>query len=169
MRPNLMIVLAGTSLAAALACTPAGEPAATTEGEPMATTAEDVAAINAVREMEAEGIGTGDVEAGVAAYADDIVFMAPDMPATTGKDAIREWLTGAYEQFDLNVNYTSSDITVSGDWAIERYGGEATFTPKDGTGPLVEQLKGIHIYRRQADGTWKIAQDIWNTDAPAPM
>ena len=48
-------------------------------------------------------------------------------------------------------------------------GGDATFTPKDGSDPVVEQLKGIHIYQRQADGTWKIARDIWNTDAPTPI
>ena len=167
---NLKAVLAGTSLVTVLACS-AGEPAVTTE-EPAGMAQQDVAeitaAINGVREMEAQGIGSGDLETGVAAYADDIVFMAPDAPARNGKDAVREWLAEAYEQFDLEVNYTFSDIIVSGDWVIERYGGEATFTPKDGGDGLVEQLKGIHIYRLQSDGTWRITHDIWNTDAPAP-
>ena len=25
----------------------------------------------------------------------------------------------------------------------------------------------IHLLKRQPDGTWKIAQDVWNSDAPA--
>jgi ketosteroid isomerase-like protein len=176
---NLKAVLAGTLLATVVACAaeepateePAAmteEPAATT-AEPAATTAADVTAISDVREMEAEGVGSGDVEAGVAAYADDVVFMAPDEPAMNGKDAIRTWLTGLWEQFDLVVDYTSSHIVVSGDWAMERYAGNATFTPKAGGEPVVEQIKGIHIYNRQSDGAWRITHDIWNTDAPAPM
>ena len=152
-----MVMLAG--LATALACS-AGEPADTTE--------EDVAAINQVREMEAEGVGSGDVETGVAAFTDDVVFMAPNESIMNGKDAVRSWLATAYEQFTLDVDYTSSDITVAGDWAVERYAGTATFTPKTGGDALVEHIKGIHIYRRQADGTWKITQDIWNTDEAPP-
>jgi ketosteroid isomerase-like protein len=34
---------------------------------------------------------------------------------------------------------------------------------------MPEALKGIHIYRRQADGSWKITHDAWNFDAPPPM
>ena len=27
--------------------------------------------------------------------------------------------------------------------------------------------KGIHVYRRQTDGTWKLQMDVWNSDRPA--
>jgi hypothetical protein len=31
---------------------------------------------------------------------------------------------------------------------------------------VTERIKGIHVMKRQPDGTWKIAQDVWNSDAP---
>jgi ketosteroid isomerase-like protein len=33
---------------------------------------------------------------------------------------------------------------------------------------MTEQLKGVHVMRKGADGSWKIAVDVWNTDAPTP-
>ncbi len=72
------------------------------------------------------------------------------------------------EQFDLTVNYTSSDLTVSGDWSSEYYTGNVTMTPKAGGEAIRETIKGIHIYQRQADGSWKMTQDIWNADAAPP-
>jgi len=42
--------------------------------------------------MEATGIGSGDPESGVSAYADDVVFMPPGEPAINGKDGVRGWL-----------------------------------------------------------------------------
>ena len=65
----------------------------------MATTAADVAALGKVLEMERSGVGSGDPEIGASAYADDIVVMAPGEPAINGKDAVRAWLAGMYEQF----------------------------------------------------------------------
>jgi len=39
-------------------------------------------------------------------------------------------------------------------------------TPVAG-GAVTEYVgKGMHIYRRQGDGSWKIAEDIWNSDKP---
>ncbi len=142
---------------ACIACQPAGN-----------STEEDVAAINEVRGMEAEGVNSGDAERALEPYTDNVAFMAPNAPLMTGKEAVRSWFSGAMEQFDVSVNYTFSDVQVAGDWAVERYAGTATFTPKDGSDAMVEQIKGIHVYQRQADGTWKIAQDIWNSDAAPP-
>ncbi len=155
----LVAVLAGFSVAMAIPCS---------AGEPTAMTEEDVAAIKQVREMEEEGVSSGDPESSLDAYADDVVFMPPGEPGVKGKDAVRAWLGKLYDQFDVNLHYTSGDIKVSGDSAFEHYAGNATFTPKAGGDALVEKIKGIHIYHRQADGTWKITHDIWSADEPPP-
>jgi ketosteroid isomerase-like protein len=57
-------------------------------------------------------------------------------------------------------------VTVAGDWAIQRYAYQLTLTPKAGGQSMEERGKGIHIFRRQPDGSWLIVQDIWNSDAP---
>jgi ketosteroid isomerase-like protein len=33
-----------------------------------------------------------------------------------------------------------------------------------GADPVDMTNKGIHIYKRQADGSWKMVQDVWNSD-----
>lgn len=39
--------------------------------------------------------------------------------------------------------------------------------PIDGGEALEDLCKGIIVYRRQADGGWKVARDIWNSDGSA--
>jgi ketosteroid isomerase-like protein len=92
--------------------------------------------------------------------------MPPNEPALVGKEAIRAWLENVYKQFSVQGKYTPSNIVLAGDWAFERLAFTLTMTPVAGGKPSEEIGKSIHIYRRQADGSWKIAQDIWNTDNP---
>jgi ketosteroid isomerase-like protein len=92
--------------------------------------------------------------------------MPPDEPAVHGRDAMRKWAETVFSQMTMSGRYTSSDVTVSGDLAVVRYTGEITMTPKAGGRPATEHIKGIHVMKRQPDGSWKIAQDVWNSDAP---
>ena len=146
---------------AAAACTP---PDAAT---PMVDTAADAAAVNAVREAEAAALSSGDVSS--AYLSEDAVLMPPDAPAVVGIDAIRTWATEFMAQVSsVSVNYTDTNVTVSGDWAIETYAGTMTLTPAGGGDAMTQSVKGIHVYRREADGSWKMVYDVWNTDAPPP-
>ena len=79
-----------------------------------------------------------------------------------------EWIRDFLSQYTASLSYTSSDITVSGDWAIERFAGTLTLTPVGGGDPMEEPLKGIHVYRRGDDGSWKMVYDVWNSDTPLP-
>jgi uncharacterized protein (TIGR02246 family) len=127
---------------------------------------EDVAAINKVREMEAAGVNSVDPEKGVEAYADDVVMLPPGEPEVNGKDAARSWVTALWEQYEVNLVYTSAEVSVSGDWASERYYGTVTLTPKAGGDSVEEQVRGIHVYRRGEDGSWRIVHDVWNYYQP---
>jgi ketosteroid isomerase-like protein len=88
------------------------------------------------------------------------------MKPLVGKDAIRAWTENIYKQFTVQGKYTSADVVVAGDWAFERITSTLTMKPVAGGEPVQEVATGMHIYRRQADGSWKIAQDVWNTDNP---
>ena len=87
--------------------------------------------------------------------------------ATTTTEADLKAISEVREQ-EIAAEYTSSDIVVAGDWAFEHFSGNLTTTLKAGGEPIVETLKGIHIYQRQADGSWRIAWDTWNSDNPPP-
>lgn len=43
--------------------------------------------------------------------------------------------------------------------------GELTMTPAGSDETVTESLKGIHVLERQADGSWKISHDIWNSNS----
>ncbi len=141
------------------ACAPQGEPS-------QEEIAAAIAAVRAVRDMEVAAVNTGNVD--VSYLAADAVMMLPNEPALSGSAAIGEWISAFLSQFTASLSYTSSEVTISGDWAIERYTGTLTITPIGGGDPIEEPLKGIHVYRRGDDGSWKLLYDVWNSDTPAP-
>jgi ketosteroid isomerase-like protein len=130
--------------------------------------AADKAAVDAVREREATLLNAGMVDSLGNVYAADVDMMPPNEPAMSGLAEVRPWVEGMLSQVTVNARYLTSSVEVAGDWAIDRYTAELTATPKAGGPPMTETIKGFHILRRQADGSWKIAKDTWNTDAPTP-
>lgn len=137
------------------ACAP---PAAT----PPAATQADTAAVNDLRQQEVTAVSTGDTT--LAYMADDILIMPPNEPAVTGIPAARAWFAGLLQQYQASVAYTSSHLTFAGDLAVEDYTATLTLTPVAGGEPITETLKGLHVYRRDAAGVWKMTQDVWNGD-----
>jgi ketosteroid isomerase-like protein len=130
-------------------------------GAPAVSTEADMQAIAAVRDLEVAAFTTG----GDFSYlASDAVLMPPNAPRIVGVEAIGAWAAEWANQFTFNsLDYTESEIVIAGDWAIERYAAEVTMTPA-GADPVDMTNKGIHIYKRQADGSWKMVQDVWNSD-----
>jgi len=145
-----------------VACAPAAEEAV----EEATTTEADLEAISEVREQEIAAVNAGNVEGFLTVLTEDVIGMPPNEPAIIGKDATRAWMQNFLDQFAVQGAYTSSDIVVAGDWAFEHFSGNWTLTPKAGGESIAETFKGIHIYQRQADGSWKIAWDTWNSDNP---
>jgi ketosteroid isomerase-like protein len=144
------------------------EPRADDESAPARDTAADRQAIEKVREREIGAFVAGAPDSGAAIVTIDVVMMPPNEAAITGRDNVRAWLKRTIDQYRVNGRYTDADISVLGDWAIERYDGELTLTPKAGGRAMQESIKGIHIYRRQPDGSWLIAQDVWNSNGAPP-
>ena len=132
--------------------------------QPAVSTEADRQAIDQVREQEVAAINTGDLSLGYA--ADDIITMPPGEPALVGKAALQAWMEGFMSQATASLSYASTDVIVAGDLAVEHYAGTLTLTPVGGGDSVDEAFKGIHVYQRQADGSWKLTHDIWNLDVP---
>jgi ketosteroid isomerase-like protein len=132
--------------------------------QPAVSTEADRQAIDQVREQEVAAINSGDLSLGYA--ADDIITMPPGEPALVGKPALQAWVEAFVSQVTASLSYAPTDIVVAGDLAVEHYTGTLTATPVGGGDSVTEALKGIHVYQRQADGSWKMTHDVWNLDAP---
>jgi ketosteroid isomerase-like protein len=113
-----------------------------------------------------DAINSNDVDRLMAVVTDDIVYQAPGGPEVVGKAAVREWVAGYMAAYRTKWEKTSLGFTVSGDWAFERYTYKSTDTDR-ATGAVTTDIgKGINIFRRGADGKWRVAIDGWSSDKP---
>ena len=125
--------------------------------------AEDIAAIRDLRQNKfAASFIAADSDGFLASITKDMVIMPPDEPTVSGHDAIRAWLEAFFVAYKTDLEYTGSDVSVAGDVAFEAYAFRWTLTPVDGSEPIKQTGKGVYVLRRQADGSWRVARDIWN-------
>jgi ketosteroid isomerase-like protein len=99
-----------------------------------------------------------------SAYDEDAIIMPPNGPAVHGRASMLAFL-GAFPPFSHHKQETL-EMDGSGDFAYLRDVVSVTLLPP-GIPPCQEILKVITIWRRQADGSWKIYREIWNSDFPA--
>ena len=100
-------------------------------------------------------------DAMIALCTDDVVFAPPGQLSVSGK-ALKSWL----EAFPVmkEFQWDFDRIDVNGDLATGV--GRGTWT-LDINGQLTSAtFKFADVFRKSADGNWKYAHVIWNTDAP---
>jgi ketosteroid isomerase-like protein len=125
----------------------------------------------AIRDLDAQwskDAGAKDVDKTVSYYAEGAVVMPPNASAATTKGSIRsawkEMLTtpGAA----ISWKATKVEVAKAGDLAYVSGTYEERMT--DASGKTVnDRGKYLEVWEKQADGTWKVIADIWNSDLPA--
>ncbi len=156
-RTTLIAVLVLTL--ASTACQPAAQEAA-------GLSEEDAAAIRSSTEPFVDAIRAGDWAGVAALYTEDAVYMPPNEPAFEGRAAIEAWL-GAFPPLpDFSLAVVETDGR--GDLAFVRGTYAWTIMPEGAPEPIQDTGKYIEIWRKQPDGSWLIAVDIFNSDMPLP-
>jgi uncharacterized protein (TIGR02246 family) len=134
---------------------------------PKADAPKDVAAIKAMVAAWGQAQTAGDAAALSGQYADDAVRLDPNASMKTGKEAIHTALRAYFDQYRDEAADVAEDVRVVGDLAFARGTYAAKSTPKvPGAAIVDDKGKWLTAYRRQADGSWKIVVDIWNSDLP---
>ncbi len=125
----------------------------------------------AIRDTEAawvKAFATKEPEKAAAFYADDADSMLPDTPLMAGRKAIVAGMKPELgdPNFSLVFAPTKVEIAKSGDIAYSKGWFKYTTTdPK--TGKRVGQSGNyVEVYKRQADGTWKVQEDIATEETP---
>ena len=126
----------------------------------------DIAAINELYNQSTLACRTGDAELYVSIFTEDAVVMPPGFPATNGKEELRPVIEGIFGLFDLELLYTVDEVEVPGDWAFARSSFHYSMTPKEGAETITRTGKELDLFKRQADGSWKIYIQCYNFDAP---
>ena len=97
-------------------------------------------------------------------YTEDAVVNPPMEPAVKGQAAIRAWL----EKFPPLTEFKPTIVKVEGRGDLAYVLGNLSMTmlPPGAPAPVKDVGKYVEIRRRQADGKWLIAVDIFNSDLP---
>jgi ketosteroid isomerase-like protein len=132
------------------------------------STEEDLAAIAVTRDQLTTALIEDDVDGILSPLTDDHITMAPNEPALDDLATLRQWHERRIEEYTMDGSFSSLEVRVAGDWAFECWSFPYTLTPKTGGIPVQGKNKGIWIWKRQRDGTWKLARSIWNSDNPLP-
>jgi len=169
-RSNLFGLVALLILGAACQPRPKTETAMVGGGSEAAAASlsdEDKASIRALDEEWARAAQAGDGEAIAALYTADAVLLPPGEPMVKGEAAKKYWVDFA-KQFSGPTELNTMTVEGSGNVASAIGTYKMTLTPKKaGAKPLpTDEGKYIEVLKRQEDGSWKIAYDIWNPNAP---
>lgn len=93
--------------------------------------------------------------------AADVVAMPPGNPPIVGGDASKNFLREWFSRFDVEVEYTSEEIVVSGDLAIDHGTAFQRMVPTGEGDPIEGTYSYLWVYRRTGEG-WKQVRAIWN-------
>lgn len=137
---------------------------------PPDTRAADERAIQAVDDATKRAAQAKDANAVVDTwYADDGSALYPNAPICTGKEALRKrWAAMlATPGFSVDWQITKVEVSRSGDLAYTPFTYQMTMQGPDGK-PIQDRGKGLAVWKKQSDGSWKGLADIFNSDLPLP-
>ncbi len=118
--------------------------------------------IRAMDQRWSDAAGRHDAQAFASFYADDAVLMPPNMEPAEGGDAIRNASAGLLADSSTTISFAPDQVHVAdaGDIAWER----GKWQAKGGDGDVLDHGKFIVVWKKTADGSWKVAADIFNSD-----
>jgi uncharacterized protein (TIGR02246 family) len=120
----------------------------------------------AVRDADAEWskvAGAKDLEKTVSYYADDAVVLPPNQPMVTLKDGIRNLWKGFLDSL-TEISWKTTRVETSKPGNMAYLIGTYAMTMKDGT---KDTGKYCEVWKKQADGKWKVVADMFSSDLPA--
>lgn len=159
---HFCMALALLLAAALLGCTQQAK-----SGQPAVNVGEVESAIRATDAQWLATVKTRNAEKSASFWSDDASIFPPDAAPIIGKQAIRAYVAGAFASPDFSIDWKTDKVVValSGDMAYST--GSDVFTFRTPDHKLVtEHTNGVVVWKKQADGSWKAAIDIWNAEKP---
>ena len=150
------------SVALAAACIAACQPAPSGQS-PGIDQAAELEALMQISARWSDVSGTGDIDAELAFWADDAVFMPPGTDFLEGKAAIRAFLEeeSALENLSIGWSTRSGYVAESGDLAYLVEELRMDFDAESGDRVSVPG-KIVTVWRKNGAGEWENVADIYN-------
>ncbi len=116
-----------------------------------------------------EAFNKGDAAVVAGHYAMDGALLPPDAARVDGRGNIQKFWKGAIDAGLKDLSLRAIEVQGSGDLAFEV--GELSYSaPDKGGGRATASGKYIVVWKKEADGVWRLYRDMWNADPvkPAP-
>lgn len=127
--------------------------------------ADDIAAISALFASVVPLINSDGADGLFTLYTDDVVLMTPDSWTDLNRQEALAFYTdglGWAKPDPDNYSITIEEVVVMGDWAYVRNTARGQQVPTNGDLAYSQGSRHLTLLRRQPDGAWKIARDIFH-------
>lgn len=148
---NFRPIVAAALLLISAACTTAGSP----------RIAADRAMIEAAGREFSAAYMRGDIERMMSLYTADAVIFPNNSEMLAGHQALRRYWTLAPDHRVTHHKATATEIRIDGDHAYD-YGVFEIAGVRRGESYGPARGKYVIVWKRGADGTWRMHLDIWN-------
>jgi len=115
-----------------------------------------------------EAVRKGDAAALAALYTEDATLMPPNSEMIKGRQEIEEFWKTSMQMGVKDAILTTVDASGSGNLAYE-IGKYTIKIQPEGQEPIEALGKYVAVWKLQADGSWKLHIDIWNSSMPPPQ
>lgn len=139
----------------------------------VASGADTKAIEQALRDLDAQwsaAAGAKDLEKTISFYSENALVLPTNAPAATTKEAIRTTWKDLLASPGLAISWKTTKVEVAKSGDIAYTTGTYELTMNDASGkPVPDHGKYVEVWKKQADGKWKVAVDIWNSDVLLPL
>ena len=128
----------------------------------------DIKSLRAAQEAAIEAFVSKNADHMVSAYSADASLMFPNSPILQG-EGLRTAIRALAADPNFSMRFSTDKVEVASSGEVGYTRGTYTMTMSDPNSKKIlrENGKYVTIYARQADGSWKMIEDINNADAPA--
>jgi ketosteroid isomerase-like protein len=154
--------LAGAALLLVSAC------AAPAAAPPAIDHAAEVEALRAAAMAYHEAASTKNAGAVVALYDEGALMVPPNGELVHGLAGVQNYRFGFIETPGVELEFDLQRVEVSsaGDMGWTLAIGQITINRDEGP-PGQDIVRDFHTWKKQADGSWKVVVDMWNSGMPA--
>jgi ketosteroid isomerase-like protein len=107
------------------------------------------------------------VDEHVKYYLTDATVASPNEELVQGRESIRKMVASMFAMpgFSIKWQPTKVEVSQSGDLGYSAGAYQMTMNGPNGA-PMNDHGKYIEIWKKQADGSWKVATEMFNSDLP---